>query len=76
MSLSKEMGCVPVKLWCPWLILLLCVSVCGTCMASILATHDRNVVFPTFSSPSSRTVIVSVSIAGYILPEKEDYMYS
>lgn len=61
MSLSRVIGFVPVKLLCPWLMRLRQVSyvvvfyhdVTDSTLNELGETYDKNVDFPTSSSPSS-----------------------
>lgn len=70
MSLSRVIGLVPTRLLCPWLIRLYEVSRTpnahidsqGGGQQAGFNTHDRNVVFPTASSPSSNMDIVCGSM--------------
>lgn len=71
MSLSRVIGLVPTRLACPWLIRLhrgqlyaqhACTR--GEQHAGC-NTHDRNVVFPTASSPSNNIEIVCGSMESF-----------
>lgn len=70
MSLSRVIGLVPTRLLWPWLIRLCQVSRTpnayvdsrGGEQQAGFNTHDRNVVFPTASSPSSNMDIVCGSM--------------
>lgn len=70
MSLSRVIGLVPTRLLCPWLIRLHQVSdmhyecARGEQQAG-RNTHDRNVVFPTASSPSTNMDIVCGSMESF-----------